>query len=100
MSLRYIFPCPKCEHHFELVTKQAGQDLDCTECDTSFEAPKLGKMRQLETVGGETTKPIPASNKRLQNSLFVGGLAIAILAGGAGYFVYDYARKMIYEYFD
>ena len=93
MSARYLFPCPSCEHQIELVTKQAGQDLTCSQCNSAIEAPKLGILRNLELVGGQT-KSSGASGSRTENWLFVGGLALAILAGAAGAFVYNYGSGM------
>ena len=98
MSLRFLFPCPNCDAKFELVTKQAGQSLTCPSCDNKTEAPKLGLLRQLETVGEAPA----SSNRRAQtgaasgswkNLLFVCGLGLAILAGTAGYFLYKHAQS-------
>ena len=99
MSRRYLFPCEYCEHQFELVATQAGQELECPQCHHRSEAPILGKLRQLESVDDL----MPRSVKRdsiggLKNYLFAGGLAIAILAGSAGAWVYQYGSSMINEY--
>ncbi len=94
MSARYLFPCPSCnDHQFELVTKQAGQDLTCPKCKAIIEAPKLGILRTLESIGGDSISAKP-SGGRTKNLLFVGGLALAILAGSAGAWVYQYGRSM------
>jgi len=96
MSLRYLFPCSKCEHKFELVPKQAGQDLVCPNCDNEIVAPKLGSLRQLETVGDpDTAKADVNSGSGWKNILFVCGLGMAILAGASGYFLYQYAGNKI-----
>ena len=101
MSPRYLFPCSQCEHKFELVSKQAGQDLACPDCGAATQAPKLGTLKQLEQVdSGEA----PAN--RIQNSksgswknlLFVSGLALAILAGAAGFALYRYAQSKVIEF--
>lgn len=99
MSLRYLFPCENCEHQFELVTTQAGQELECPQCQHRSEAPILGKLRQLKLVD-DLTPPLVnrESGRGLKNYLFAGGLAIAILAGVAGGWVYQYASSMINEY--
>ncbi|MFK7769447.1 MAG: hypothetical protein AB8B55_19695 [Mariniblastus sp.] len=93
MSARYLLPCPtsKCEYQFELVTKQAGQDLKCPKCDSDVEAPKLGVLRTLEMIGEVKTSKSSSGTK---NWLFAGGLALAILAGSAGGWLYNYGSGM------
>ena len=98
MSLRYLFPCENCDHVFELVAKQAGQDLKCPKCEAASSAPKLGTLRQLETIGGAESKPSGAANGATRNSLFVIGLAMAIIGGAAGAGLYQYATSMIREF--
>lgn len=101
MSLRYLFPCSKCEHKFELVSKQAGQDLVCPSCGATGQAPKLGTLKQLERVGQESDSQLPAqqtqnsSSGSWKNVLFVSGLALAILAGAAGFALYNYAQSKV-----
>jgi len=97
MSPRYLFPCRNCDYEFELVTKQAGQSLTCPQCQNDCEAPKLGALRQLESVGGEVTSSTSrsGSGSSLRNILFVSGLSLAVLAGVAGYFLYQHAQSMI-----
>jgi hypothetical protein len=97
MSLRYLFPCQNCDHVFELVSKQAGQDLKCPKCEATSSAPKLGSLRQLSVVGEEEPVPASAANAGAKNSLFVFGLALTILFGAAGIGLYQYADKMITE---
>lgn len=104
MSQRFLFPCPNCQVAFELVPKQAGQDLECASCGQACLAPKLGQIRQLETVGGDGTKAQAGSPEAsrpangLKNLLFAGGLAIAILGGGAGYGLFRYAESKIEDF--
>jgi len=84
MSPRYLFPCPDCGHNFELVSKQAGQELVCSDCSNSTEAPKLGTLKQLETVSaGQANASSAARNGSSggwKNIVFVGGLALAMIA--------------------
>ena len=98
MSLRYLFPCGNCDHVFELVSKQAGQDLKCPKCEAISSAPKLGSLRQLDTVGGTEPNPKDTANGGARNSLFVLGLALAIFAGAAGIGLYQYGNSMITEF--
>lgn len=99
MSLRYKLPCPSCDHVFELVTKQAGQELTCPSCKAVHTAPKLGTLRQLETVGTAGTEKSANPNLgRTKNSLFVAGLAIALIAGAAAFGLFRYGQSMLVEY--
>lgn len=97
MSLRYLFPCPECDHQLEVTPRQAGQDLTCPQCSHSIEAPKLGKMKQLEVLGATQNRAVSKSGGSLRNMLFVVGLLIAIVGGAGGYFVYQYADSLIFE---
>jgi hypothetical protein len=98
MSLRYQFPCENCDHVFELVSRQAGQELKCPECEATSSAPKLGELRQLETIGSDDSLPASKSRGGAKNILFASGLALAILAGAAGIGLYQYANSMITEF--
>ncbi|MDG1875471.1 MAG: hypothetical protein P8J27_16285, partial [Mariniblastus sp.] len=98
MSLRYLFPCPQCGNEFELVSKQAGQQLVCAKCGSPTVAPKLGSLRQLETLGQEANISANSGSGGLRNLLFVCGLGLAILAGIGGYFLYQYAESKITEF--
>ena len=98
MSLRYLLPCIRCENQLEVVPKQAGQELECPKCQQRVEAPKLGKMKLLETVSETATaKKTSASGGSLRNLLFVIGLLLAIVCGASGYFVNQYAESLIYD---
>ena len=104
MSLHYLYPCSNCEHKFELVTKQAGQDLVCPSCGAANLAPKLGTLKQLEQVdsaGG--SKPRASQTRKSnagswKNALFVSGLALAVLAGAAGVGLYQFAQSKVIEF--
>ena len=99
MSARFQFPCPHCESKFELVTKQAGQTLTCQQCNKTCEAPKLGTLRNLEPVGGAApTASSDSSWGGRKSLLFVFGLGLAILAGTAGYFLYQNASSRYTEF--
>ena len=104
MSLRHLFPCSQCEHKFELVNKQAGQDLVCPNCGAAGQAPKLGTLKQLELVDSESDSKRPANQTQISSSgswrnvLFVSGLALAILAGAAGLALYQYAQSKVIEF--
>jgi len=104
MSLRYLFPCSQCEHKFELVTKQAGQELTCPSCGASNQAPKLGTLKQLELA--DSTDNASKAGRRNQNAssgswrnvIFVTGLALAIIAGAAGFALFRFAQSKVVEF--
>jgi hypothetical protein len=83
---------------FELVAKQAGQELKCPQCETSCPAPKLGSLRQLETIGGAEPSSQEAASGGARNGLFVAGLALAIFAGAAGVGLFQYGSSMIVKF--
>jgi len=102
MPPRYFFPCPNCDHKFELVGKQAGQELVCPDCSSATEAPKLGTLKQLETVNdGQAAGSSAARNggsRGWKNIVFAGGLALAIIAGAAGFALYQFAQSKVVEF--
>lgn len=94
----YLLPCPKCQHPFELASRQAGQTVQCSECEHSFDAPRLGELKQLEQVaatGSEHTASAPSSI--LKRWLFTLGLAMTVLLGAAGVGVYQFAGSIQQE---
>ena len=96
MSSRFLFPCPECNHSIELVATQAGQSIECPECNLQAEAPKLGILRQLPIV--EQAQSSKASrNSGFKRSLFTAGLAISVLMGGVGTALYKYASSLIID---
>ena len=98
MPPQYLLPCSKCDHQIEVVPRQAGQDLVCPQCQQHIEAPMLGKMKQLELVGGTEPGKRPASSgSNVRNMLFVAGLLLAIVGGASGYALHKYASNLIYE---
>ncbi|MCP4096276.1 MAG: zinc ribbon domain-containing protein [Planctomycetaceae bacterium] len=99
MPSKYLLPCDHCSHPFEVIPKQAGQELTCPECGKVSEAPMLRKMRLLEPVEDET---VGKTNKRVEksskfNRLFSIGLFAAVLLGGSGYWLYGYAGMLATE---
>ena len=92
----YIFPCTNCDHKFELVSKQAGLELTCPQCQQALESPMLGKMKRLEVVSGTEQKPStsPSSGRSWKNFLFAAGLATAIVAGAGGFGLSYYANQL------
>jgi hypothetical protein len=94
MSSRFLLPCPECNHSIELVATQAGQSIECPECNLQTEAPKLGILRQLPIVAqAQSTKT--SRNSGIKRSLFTAGLAISVLMGGIGAALYNYASSLI-----
>ncbi len=91
----YILPCTNCDYRFELGAKQAGLELACPQCSQVLEAPMLGKMRQLEVVGGtEIAKSATTSGRGPKNFLFVAGLALAIIGAASGFGISKYADSL------
>lgn len=97
MSIRYLLPCSNCDHQFEVVATQAGQDLECPKCNTQQEAPKLGQIKQLPTTGDSGS----ADKSKKGNSILTTlGLLIALVCGGAGGFLYWYGSDMVTDEFN
>ena len=94
----YLLPCPKCHHSLELASRQAGQSVQCSECEHSFEAPRLGELKRLKQVdstdSGSTTA---APSSILKRWLFTLGLAVTVLLGAAGVGVYQFASSIQHE---
>lgn len=75
--------------------------MECPECQHKFEAPMLGKIKQLKMVGGnEAVTRQSGSSSNLRNLLFVVGLSIAIIGGLTGFFVNRYANALVLEFDD
>ncbi len=99
MSSKYLLPCDHCSHPFEVISKQAGQKLTCPECGGISEAPMLRKIRLLEPVEDETFKKTSKSAGKSGsfNMFFSIGLFAAVLLGGSGYWLYNYAGMLVTE---
>ncbi len=93
MARLFLFNCPNCNHQIELLATQAGQELTCSACEQGFEAPKLGILNQLPTVGDQRNEH--SAHTDLKRLLFSGGLVLAVLMGAAGYALNSYASKLI-----
>ena len=95
---QYLLPCSDCNQSFPVATRQAGQTVQCANCDASVEVPKLGELKQLPIEGGaDAVKKSEKRNQspnRLKGWLFSGGLMIAVLAGVAGYALLNYANSL------
>ncbi|MGB1928001.1 MAG: hypothetical protein ACPIA2_03195 [Mariniblastus sp.] len=99
MPSKYSLPCAHCGHCFEVIPKQAGQELTCPECGKQSEVPMLRKMKLLELAEDESAQN---TNKRVKksgsfNMLFSIGVFAAVLLGGSGYWLYGYAGSMVTE---
>lgn len=94
MTGQYLFTCPSCGAANRLSPKQAGQELNCTDCDAPFQAPKLGDIRKLPTDGDVDAKVREKSYSPLRGWLFAGGLTLAVLAGGAGGYMHSKAAEL------
>ena len=91
----YLLPCTQCEHPLEVQTRQAGQTVQCSECGHSFEAPRLGELKNLEQVAAvETRSAASAPSSILKRWMFTLGLAMAVLLGASGVGVYQFASSI------
>jgi hypothetical protein len=108
MAATFLFPCPHCNQPTELSTVQAGQELNCAQCDGPITAPKLGELKKLPptdaaaTSGADNTlsarnsdHPNRAGDSQLKRTLFASGLAIALIAGILGTALYYYATNYL-----
>jgi len=94
----YLLPCAQCQHPLELQSRQAGQAVQCTECEHSFVAPRLGEFKHLEQVASTGSgQATAAPSSMLKRSLFTLGLAIAVLFGAGGVGVYQFASSIQQE---
>ena len=85
MAAQYAWKCPQCGADIELSTTQAGQELGCPACEASLTLPKLGVIKQLPLIGGETGPAGSRSGSVPMNRwLFAGGLLLAVLGLVAG----------------
>lgn len=86
MAAQYAWKCPQCESAIELNATQAGQQLNCSACETLLTLPKLGVIKSLPVIGGVEASPArPRSGSvPLKSWLFAGGLLLAVLGGVAG----------------
>lgn len=96
MPIHYLLPCSDCEHQFQLTTSQAGQPLQCPQCDTVIDAPKLGTLKQLPTLEDASTKATAAGNQTAgwKRHVFAIGLMTAVAAGIAGAALYWYSQSL------
>ena len=93
MSTRFLYSCPQCDRQIALVATQAGQNIECPGCHLQSEAPKLGVLRQLPVL--EQAQPEITSG--VKRALFTIGLAMAVLLGGIGTALYNYASNLIVD---
>ena len=94
----YLLPCPECQHPLELAPRQAGQGVHCPDCEHSFDAPRLGELKQLEKVANTGSGPATrAASSALKRWLFTLGLAMTVLLGAAGVGVYQFATSIQQE---
>ena len=94
----YLLPCAECQHPLEVQTRQAGQTLNCPQCNHSFDAPRLGELKRLQPVSSEGSPHSGGgSTSILKRWLFTAGLAMAVLLGAAGFGVYQYASSIQQE---
>lgn len=96
MSARFYFPCPSCDHRFEIETRAAGRQLSCPICQAEVEAPKMGDIRKLELV--ETDQPASGSGRkpagRAKSVLFSIGLATMVIFAASGVGLYYYSTTI------
>jgi hypothetical protein len=97
MAIRYRFPCPHCGNLNSISATMAGQELNCSICDTSFEVPQLKVLKGYEPAESTPTiKPNQLSNR--PRILFVLGLSICLLGTACGYALLRYSKSMIVDF--
>ena len=96
MANRYLLPC-ECGHKLVVESRNAGSTIECLECSTTVDVPKLGELKKLEPA--ELADPKSAKRSARTNPvkrlLFTLGLAVAVIAGVAGGLLYNYSGNLI-----
>jgi hypothetical protein len=70
----------------------------CSQCGHSFEAPRLGELKQLEQVTlADGGLPTAATSSILKRWLFTLGLAMTVLFAAAGIGVHQFASSIQQE---
>jgi hypothetical protein len=95
MAKCYLLPCEKCDHQLKVEARQAGRTLDCPECEASVDVPTFRVMKTLAAEGGDQAKEAVVSEPNaFKGILFATGLGIAVVAGAAGWALYNYSSSM------
>jgi len=87
--------CPACGGDIVIEPRQAGQEVSCPECKEATVAPTMRDIRMLPTVTVEDTSRKKKGNQwsRGRSFVFVGGILLALIAGGiCGAISYRYSK--------
>ena len=96
MPSQYSLTCPKCQHANAITTTQAGQDIECAECQQTIQAPRLGELKQLPAIAAAESTSVKKSSG--SGKLFVLGMLLLIFGGGGGAGLFYYASGMLFDY--
>ncbi len=97
MSNRYLLPCPveNCAENLEVETRQAGGNIPCPKCSSAVQVPTLRDLKKLAPADGHQAESTLSVPNPLKAKFFAIGLAIAAIAGGSGWALYNYADNMV-----
>lgn len=103
MPVQYLLPCEHCNHTFDIVATQAGQSLQCPECQQQTTVPTLGELKKLKQVdsrgASNTSSAAPGGRpQRMKSVLFATGLLLAVVAGIAGLTLFLYSRTLYTDF--
>jgi hypothetical protein len=90
----HLFDCPGCSHSIPVELRQAGQEMACPKCSLVFETPKMRELRLLPSTtsasGNGSRQP-----SRIRSGMFAIGFGLALVAGIAGYALYQYSVRLM-----
>ena len=95
MPVQYEFSCPHCSGLVPLKTTQAGQAVDCPHCDTSFDTPQLGQLRQCPVIDQAGGRRVRGTASMAGRYLFAAGLTLAMVAGIAAWQLHRFAHSLM-----
>ena len=93
---QYQLPCPQCNQAILVSGRQAGQEVTCSNCSTTTQAPRLGELKKLEMLvqsGGDRGRKPTQGNR-----LFALGLLLLTLFGALGGGLHYYAQSIIVDF--
>ena len=99
MPEKYLLPCKQCEASIEITARDAGRELNCSQCDSKSTAPPMREIRNLSPVDTDSVqspleRPALPGRNQSKSWLFSGGLLLAVLAAVAGGSLWWYASGL------
>lgn len=95
MSKCYQLPCKKCGHPVEVEGRHAGGTVNCPSCEAAVEVPTFRVLKSLTASEDPTVSAAGGEPNRIKGVLFAVGFGVAVIAGIAGGFLYQYASTMV-----